>query len=213
MYHIAHRGHSYMHKDNTLESFISALNSNFHMIELDIQLTKDNRIIIFHDTFINDKLICSLYYNEIIEYDKDILTIEQFFININHEKIGVYLDIKGSSFICIYLHNFLKTLNNVDKILIGSFNFVILEDLYKLDYRYNLGLITENVFNNECLQYYIDTLNIAFVCYHWSVLTNKSITHLHNNDILVFTYTCKNKDIEKLMREYDIDGIVSNYKL
>ena len=59
----------------------------FDMIELDIQLTKDNKIIIYHDTFLKDKLIKNLNYKDILEIDKDILSLEKFFEIIDISKI------------------------------------------------------------------------------------------------------------------------------
>lgn len=211
MYCIAHRGNSDKHKDNTLESFLSALEYKFDMIELDIQLTKDNKIIIYHDTYINDQLIKDMNYSDIIKLDKDIISIQDFFEKIDYNKISIYLDIKGDHYICSYLHKFLCNMD-ISKILIGSFNFITLETLYNLNNSYNLGLITENNMNNEILQYYIDKLDIAFISYHWSVLDNRSINYLQNRNILVFTYTCKDKNIEHFIKKYRIDGVVSNYK-
>ena len=52
MLKIAHRGYSYKYKDNSIEAFIGAIEEGFDMIELDIQLCKDDEIIIFHDTMI-----------------------------------------------------------------------------------------------------------------------------------------------------------------
>ena len=46
MIQIAHRGHSEYYKDNSIEAFIDSLDNNFEMIELDIILTKDNKIAI-----------------------------------------------------------------------------------------------------------------------------------------------------------------------
>ena len=52
MLKLAHRGYTKQYEDNSLEAFQEALIHNFDMIELDIQLTKDDEIIIFHDQFI-----------------------------------------------------------------------------------------------------------------------------------------------------------------
>lgn len=212
MYIIAHRGDSDFHKDNTLAAFQSAIDKKFHIIELDIQLTLDNNIIVYHDTFIQDKLIRNITLSEVQKYDGDIITLNDFFKKIDIDKINIYLDIKGTDFICIYLHKILKDIPQKDKILIGSFNFKLLERLSELDQNYNLGLITENVFDNNILQYYIHKINIAFVSFHWSVLNHQSIHFLHENNTLVFTYTCKHKNIQSFIKDYDVDGIVSNYK-
>ena len=125
MYKIAHRGYSDLHKDNTMESFYAAIDNSFNMIELDIQLTKDNIIIVFHDTFINDKLIENMNYKEIVGIDPDVITLKEFFDKINDSNINIYLDVKGSDFICVFLHKILMQLNNFQNILIGSFNTMI----------------------------------------------------------------------------------------
>ena len=48
MLKIAHRGFSQKFKDNSIESFLGAIKENFDMIELDIQLSIDNIIIVNH---------------------------------------------------------------------------------------------------------------------------------------------------------------------
>ena len=211
MHLIAHRGYSDLYKDNTIEAFYAAIENNFDIIELDIQLTKDNYIIIYHDINIDDKLVCNMSLELIKCIDSDIITLECFFANIDLDKVSVYLDVKGSDFICIYLHNILKSINRNDKILIGSFNLRFLERLYEQDITYNLGIITENVLPDEIYKHYISTINIAFVSFHWTVLNNRTIRYLHLNNVLVYSYTCKNDNIKGFIMEYDIDGIVSNY--
>ena len=57
MLKIAHRGYSALYTDNTIEAFTSAIEYDFDMIELDIQLCKYDDIIVFHDTMINNKEI------------------------------------------------------------------------------------------------------------------------------------------------------------
>ena len=51
---IAHRGlTSNQIKENTLASFLNAIRNGYDGIELDIRKTKDNKIIVLHDAFIN----------------------------------------------------------------------------------------------------------------------------------------------------------------
>jgi glycerophosphoryl diester phosphodiesterase len=64
MISIAHRGFSHNFKDNSFEAFEQAIKSNFDMIELDIQLNKDNEIVVFHDIHLNFKLIKDMNYQE-----------------------------------------------------------------------------------------------------------------------------------------------------
>jgi glycerophosphoryl diester phosphodiesterase len=46
---IAHRGASAYYPENTLESFQGAILMGADMVELDVQLTKDGEVVVFHD--------------------------------------------------------------------------------------------------------------------------------------------------------------------
>lgn len=49
----AHRGAMGTHPENTLAAFQQAIDMGAHMIEFDVQLTKDNELVIMHDKTIN----------------------------------------------------------------------------------------------------------------------------------------------------------------
>ncbi len=49
VYNIAHRGYSSKYPENTLLAFQKALEANCDGMELDLQLTKDGEVVIFHD--------------------------------------------------------------------------------------------------------------------------------------------------------------------
>lgn len=212
MIQIAHRGHSDFFKDNTKQAFIDAFKNSFDMIELDIVLTKDDKIAIYHDTFINEYLIRNITFEELNTIDKDIILLETLFKIIDIKKIKIYIDIKGNNDISIHLHNLLKNID-LTNIYLASFNTLTLNDLHKMNPKYNIGLITENLFENDILEYYIKKYNLKFVAFHWTMLNKYTIEYLHKNNILVYTYTCKNDNILFFMEEFKIDGIVTNYKL
>ena len=125
MISIAHRGFSHNFKDNSFEAFKQAIKSNFDMIELDIQLNKDNEIVVFHDIHLNFKLIKDMNYQEC--RDNNILTLADFFhfINIKGKNIKIYLDIKGKIDCVDKLYYFLnnnKDIINFDNLYIAAFN-------------------------------------------------------------------------------------------
>lgn len=45
----AHRGAMGTHPENTLVAFREAIKAGAHMIEFDVQLTKDNKLVVIHD--------------------------------------------------------------------------------------------------------------------------------------------------------------------
>lgn len=70
----AHRGASAYAPENTMSSFQKALDIGANGIELDLQKTKDNKIVIFHDDIIDKKSdgigkISDYTYNELLKYD------------------------------------------------------------------------------------------------------------------------------------------------
>ncbi|HPD57219.1 MAG TPA: glycerophosphodiester phosphodiesterase family protein [Smithellaceae bacterium] len=50
---IAHRGASAYYPENTIESFAGAIKMGAEMVELDVQLSRDGKVVVFHDEKIN----------------------------------------------------------------------------------------------------------------------------------------------------------------
>ena len=212
---IAHRGYSEKLIDNSKEAFQEAINQKFTMIELDIQLSKDNFIFIFHDTFIGDYRLEDLNLKEIIKLNSTIFTLEEFLKLFYQNSIEIYLDIKGVSLsICEKLHEHLRTLHDLQKIYIASYNFAILEKLHILsldaNISYQLGLITENIFSFDFFKTIIKRIDMKFISFYWEILDKAVIDFLHKQGLVVFTYTCKNSQIYYFMERFPVDGIVSN---
>ena len=220
---IAHRGYSEFYKDNTLEAFEKAILHKFDMIELDIQLTKDEKIIIYHDTYIkntnNSYFIIDLTLEEIKSIDSSILLLSEFFnflIKNNYNNFPLYLDIKGTKRIVPHLITLISDIKNsfnINKIYIASFNILIIELLYKLNNSLNYGIISETMFTSDISKILIDKYKLKFFCFHWSVLQHDEIEYLHNSSLLVFSYTNKFDIILQKMKQYNLDGIVTNYKI
>ena len=133
MLKIAHRGYSSKFGDNNLLSFKKAIEHHFDYIEMDIQLNKDNSLVIFHDVSYNQKRINDMNDNEIKE--NNILFLKDFFkeININHYKdLKLVFDLKNSENLSQIVYHFLIDNNiNLDQIILASFNSLHLEHFMK----------------------------------------------------------------------------------
>jgi glycerophosphoryl diester phosphodiesterase len=214
MIEIAHRGNSEFHKDNTIESFKSALDNDFDMIELDIQLCKSGEIIVYHDTYINDKMLIDMNFIDILEIEPDLITLGEFFNIHGMKEAGVYLDLKGNLEIADELVKFIDQNDlNKDNIVIASFNFMHLEILFALDSELQLGFITDNNLSDGMYSKLRDLNSINFVCVNWSGLDHESIKIIRLMGMKIYAFTCSNKAILESMLEYNIDGIVTNFKI
>jgi glycerophosphoryl diester phosphodiesterase len=211
MLKIAHRGYTKYNEDNSLNAFNDAVNYNFDMIELDIQLDKNNNIIIMHDSHINYSFIENMSYNEILKQYPKTLLLSTFFKKFNYSKIMLYFDLKGSDKLAEILHKFLKTNNiNTKNIWFASFNINHIDILYNKNKNYNFGLITDNSFTLDIISYITEKYNIQFVCFHWSMLNKQTIQFLKEKKIKIFAYTLiSNKQLPYIYK-FNIDGIVSD---
>ena len=209
---IAHRGNSLLHGDNNMQSFVSAIETGFDMIELDIILCKTGEIVIFHDPYVNNEFISNMTLSEV--KDRDIITLDEFFDTIKPEYVGIFLDLKGSSNIIYTLMDMLEkrfTHDEMTNIYVSSFDRTFTEALAHSLLPVNIGFTTSNKFTTTELK--VVTKHIDFVCLHWTILDKDVINILHEQDIKVFTYTCEQDIIRRHMSLFDIDGIVTDYPI
>ena len=212
---IAHRGYSEYYKDNSILSFEKAIENDFDMIETDIQLSKNNEIVLYHDNHINNIYINELSTKNLVE-KYDIITLEYFFKKFPYKNIKINFDLKGNN---IYLvDELLILLNkynvNTDLIYISSFDRNLLKNLIKLKSKYNMsfksGFISSNIFTHEEIDFLLQSID--FYVLDYTLLTHDIINYCHNKGIQVFTYTNKDIYTYDIITRYNVDGIFSDCK-
>lgn len=146
---IAHRGITKYYNDNSLESLLEIKNiksKNKLGIEFDVQITKDNEIILYHDEFLNNKKINDLDYYEVKKIDNKIIRLEELLKHYNKTTYLLDIEIKNyeSDDIKIYIN---KLISIVDKYEINyfysSFSIEIVEFLKTR--KKNVCYISENL--------------------------------------------------------------------
>ena len=209
---IAHRGYSSKYKDNSWSAFKNVKKKGFDMIEIDIQLCKSGEIIIYHDTFLKNKQISTLTLAEIKKKKKSIITLQEFFEYFDSNIQPVYLDMKGGEELAHRLFCFLKTYAiNLTNIICCSFNKRHIDYLKLKIPELKVGFITSNILNTEDLENY--TKNIDALIIEWNMLDNDTIKFCRQKEICVYTYTMKGIDSFNYIKNFNIDGIISNYRL
>ena len=212
---ISHRG--YIHKsenvtinENSMESIQNAINNEFNMVEIDVQLTKDKQIILYHDNIIKyeDKLLIinEMTYSDICNLKKIVLLKDV----LSNFKNSFYLDLKGNVEISTYLIDlFNKNKIQTDNLWIGSFNLEHIKVLskFKNKFNYKLGIITYNYFADLKFK----DLNIDFMSINYSLLPvfNNSLI----KDLKIFVYTIKDTIEIDFCKNFKIDGLISDIKI
>tara|TARA_Y100000816_G_C26108450_1_gene590267 strand:- start:2888 stop:3544 length:657 start_codon:yes stop_codon:yes gene_type:complete len=212
MIEIAHRGYSGRYGDNNLRSFEQAVKHKFDMIELDIQLCDKNQILVYHDTYLDTKPIMDYTLSQLLI--KGHITLDYVFFKLTPLKIPLFLDIKGDPNVIEPLIRLIKTKLTKEEmrmIYISGFDRHFVDKLNASKLPLKVGFTTENNFTLPQIKLLMKKMD--FACFHWTVLDETNINYLKSQNILVFTYTCKDAYIYNYMRKFNIDGIVSNYKL
>ena len=164
---IGHRGVNVKVFENTVESVKKAIEMKLDMIEIDIQMTKDNIIVVCHDNFLlrllNQPLfIDQMTYKELQKYKlpngETIPTLKDI-IKLVDGKIVLNIEIKpNNKEICIELkkviHFFKLKGWTAFNFLISSYNLSILEEMNKIDLHHPyLALIQGNILENKDYYY------------------------------------------------------------
>ena len=189
---IAHRGLINKNiKENTLPSFVNAIRNDFDGIELDIRKTKDNKIVVLHDAFINrtsngSGYIKSKTYKELNKfnfgtkkYPAKIPLLKDVLNNIKNSLIIIEMK---DDFSTKELKNILKY-NKNNQILICSFFKHHLENIR--DLKYPTGLI------NYLLNSNIDYEKYDFYLLYYKYYNKKFVEKLKSINKKLFLYGIK----------------------
>ena len=119
---------------------------------------------------------------------------------------------KGSEALAHRLFCFLKTYAiNLTNIICCSFNKRHIDYLKLKIPELKVGFITSNILNTEDLENY--TKNIDALIIEWNMLDNDTIKFCRQKKISVYTYTMKGIDSFNYIKNFNVDGIISNYRL
>jgi len=197
--HYIHRGLAKKNfKENTIQSFKYCFRKKFG-IETDLQVTKDNKLICFHDsnlkrTFKLNVNVKDIYYSKlrkISNKNKTPVPLLKDLLNISNNKHHLILEIKP-----LLNNQNLKNLVNLTKktkkMRLFSFKEKNLVNLYKLNKRLSLGLLLLSNSNVKIIKSKSKKIYIKFFGLEKSFLSNKNLTKIKKP---IFYYTIKKKNI------------------
>lgn len=235
-YIIAHRGESFIAPENTLAAINLAWKNGAKAVEVDVQITLDNEIVVIHD--INTRRVGNMniiipksLLKDLRKVDvglfkdkrwkgEQIPTLKEVMLTIP-AKGKLIIEIKSGFEIIEPLSTLLKNSDVPDnQIEIISFNKKLLTEIkrllpqYKmlwllnLDYYFPAWLIFSNTQKtiNKVLSSKLDGVNV------WvGKMLNKSyINQFKKQNLLVYTWTVNDVKIAKKLLEWDVDAITSD---
>ena len=222
---IAHRGYSSVFPENTMAAFEGAMDIGVDYIELDVQLTKDGEVVIFHDDELKritgmEGKVSDHTYEELRQMDagswfshsfagERIPSLREALELISGSECRVYLELKdiggiGEGFEESVL-DVVKKSGMLERCVFASFRYEYLSHLKELD----SGIVTlYNTMSGKI------TLPEEFPSDYYGIsieaVTESTIRAIHEAGKQVFVWTADRPVQMKNVQDMGADGIVTN---
>ncbi|EJE8555103.1 glycerophosphoryl diester phosphodiesterase [Vibrio vulnificus] len=225
---VGHRGVAGSYPENTRVSVQAAIDLGLSWVEIDVQPTKDNVLVVCHDHTIdrcsNGKGRVDAYsLKELQAFDfggwfdeaftgEPIMTLESLLNLAAEYDLGLNIEVKVDNHdvaeVALNLKNLLdKSPLTADKILLSSFSHDIILQLHQHCPGYKLGVLSERLSQRD--RQVLKDVN-AFSCnlnYRW--ITEKHIRDLKTGGYQIWCYTVNQADKFRYLDK--VDAIFSDY--
>ena len=220
---VSHRGkiNKIKNEENNLDCINNFLKSEVSMIEIDIQLTKDNEIILYHNDYLEDtKYLLSELNSDYLIKNYNMILLKDVLDMIKGKK-EIYLDIKNNNLkeyqYKFFVNELLKLLDSYilkykcerSSIYICSFYPEYINYILSIPFEYKKGIIVYD----ENLSYFNDKYNsikdiIDFVSIDYEILDSINFVL----GLLIFCYTVNEiKIFNELKKKKNLEGIITDY--
>lgn len=226
----AHRGYSGRYPENTMLAFKEAAKTGCAGIELDVQLTKDDVVVIIHDETIDrvtdgTGMVRDYTYEELKKFNAGVLfpevtefqsipTFQEYCAWVAGTGLETNIEIKTGIY---YYEDIEKKTAEIirkygldKKVMFSSFNHMSLVKVKTLMPDVECGaLLGETGIGNP--GYYCSTY--GFECYHpgYESLTKAIVDQCHKRGVKVNAWTINGLHELEQLCEWGCDGVITNY--
>jgi glycerophosphoryl diester phosphodiesterase len=229
---IAHRGYSDLYPENTLIAFEKAIESKADMVELDVHLTSDQKLIVIHDVRLGRTVQGSthVWEHSLAELkaldagswknskfsDQKVPCLDEV-LELCKGKIHVNIEVKKETMQSYPLYFLmLKTLLDTiskhkmnDQLLISSFDPFFMQIFSEAKTGLRGGIINSFPQLSNCLDF-CKTYNLYSYHPNAEFLTDRLAKEYVRSGIKLFSWTAKNQEDYSRLNSLPIDGIISN---
>ncbi|MEQ8521965.1 MAG: glycerophosphodiester phosphodiesterase [Vicingaceae bacterium] len=215
---MAHRGASGHELENSMASFKKAVELGADVIEADIQLTRDDVPIVFHDKLLDRTSNASGYTTDFtwsefesgirLKNGEKVPTLEEYCLQIKSLKQLLYLDLKVFGTEGLILRTCQKFLNN-DQFYFGSFH----NHSIRLAKQFDPGITTVMIIEGNPIDMSLVVQNARcdIVAMGFDSIEEDSIPLVQEMDKMVFTWTVDDPREIARAKSLGVNGITSNF--
>lgn len=235
---VAHRGASGYAPENTMAAIKKAITMGVDMIEIDVQLSKDNEVVLMHDLTVDRTTngkgkVRDLYLEEIKKLDagkwfssefsgEKVPTLEEVIQAINGQ-CKLLIEVKRVKSKKLEIENKIVQLinkyNAYNWCIVQSFETQVIKNIQALDKSIECHkLVTMNI---SVLPLHIDSRiktgtiykykNVQSINPYFKMLNKRKVKKIHSYGQKVITWTVNEPEDMKRMIEMGVDGIITNY--
>lgn len=220
----AHRGVSSEAPENTIAAFEKAIEYMSDYIELDVQLTKDEEIVVFHDknayrtTGVNAN-ICDLTSEEVKQLDagamygeayagESVPTLKEVFDYIAGKLIKLNIEIKDGSNSELVAQKVIELIEEYrynSQCVVTSGNYEALKEVKKKSDSIETGYIVTIGYGD-----FYNMKDVDFFCVNASILSKRMVDRIHNSGKKVCVWTVNDEDSIRSLSNKGVDNIITD---
>ena len=219
-----HRGDSNNFPENTIASYRSAIKNGLNAIELDVMLTKDNRLVCSHNFDLECETSGTGFIDKIDYQDLEKVKTGRQLHPLKQEAIPLLLDVSASLPNTVLLNIEIKTKSTFDikaaikvaqliksgkipqKVIVSSFNPLAVRSVKFISESIPTGFIYSNAKN--CIGVFIARPD----CLHPKIelITDKLIKFCRKRNMRINAWTVNNVNSRDWLISKNIDGIITD---
>lgn len=230
---IAHRGYKAKYPENTMAAFKAVMAFGSPMIELDVTLTRDRKIVVIHDETLErttngwgkvqehtfDELRCldaGSWFSPEFKGEK-LPSLEEVF-DLCAGKILVNVEIKPEAYeepmpvdaIEIKVLEMVREYSMTDSVIISSFKEDVIRRISMMNVeKPRLAILSEKTLDDPFLDFMVDCGVFSYNPDH-RTLTKEEVEKVHNKGLNVFTYTVNTIKDAKRCFDMGVDGVFTD---
>ncbi|MBM7551495.1 glycerophosphodiester phosphodiesterase [Thalassobacillus pellis] len=231
---IAHRGASGYAPENTMAAFDKAVEMKADMFELDVQMSKDGKLVVIHDTTVDRTTdgtgnVRDLTYEELKKLDAGSWFNEEFagekiptlgeVLDAYRGKIGILIEVKSPSLYPgieqkiadeLIERNLHKPAN--EKIIVQSFNHESMAKFHHLLPSVPVGVLVgyspDGISDEQLMDFasYADYVNPSK-----SMVTSELVDRIHAFGMKTHPWTVRDRNSADFLLQAGVDGIITDY--